>query len=109
MKNSIKSISTINPAIVENTECSIIKARALFIDLKVGVSLDHAILLCFVSLLVLQTCWTTFQTKSNIRSTPASSALTLVSHRSHNTLTENRHLCGKGERNGAQRRVLIEP
>jgi len=37
----MKSILTINPAITENTERSIIKAHASFIDLKVGVSLDH--------------------------------------------------------------------
>ena len=38
-----------NPAIMENTECSIAKARASFINLKVGVSLDlyHYALLCF--------------------------------------------------------------
>ena len=36
----MNSISTINPAIAENTKCSIIKERASFIDLKVGVSLD---------------------------------------------------------------------
>ena len=45
MENSLKSISTINPAITENTECSIVKC-ASFINLKVGVSLnhDHAVL-----------------------------------------------------------------
>ena len=37
MENSLKSISTINPAIMENTECSIVKVRASFINLKVGV------------------------------------------------------------------------
>jgi len=37
----MKSISTINPAITENMECSIIKVYASFIDLKVCVSLDH--------------------------------------------------------------------
>ena len=39
MENSIKSISTINPAITENTERSIAKVHASFIDLKVDVSL----------------------------------------------------------------------
>ena len=34
MEKSTKSISTINPAIMENMECLIIKARASFIDLK---------------------------------------------------------------------------
>ena len=52
----MKSISTINPAITENMECSIVKARASFIDLKVGVSLGHGVLLRFVSLLALRTC-----------------------------------------------------
>ena len=32
-----QSISTINPAIMENTECTIVKARAPVIDIKVGV------------------------------------------------------------------------
>ena len=34
MENSIKSISTINEAIMENTESSIIKVRVLVIDQK---------------------------------------------------------------------------
>jgi len=46
-KNSLKSIPTINPAITENTECSIVKARTLFIDLKVGASFNHGASLCF--------------------------------------------------------------
>ena len=33
---------------MENTECSIIEARASFIDLKVGVLLDHGASLLFV-------------------------------------------------------------
>ena len=33
----MKSISTINPAIMENTEYTIVKARAPVIDIKVGV------------------------------------------------------------------------
>jgi len=44
MENSQKSISTINPAIKENTECSIVEVRASFINLKMGVSLNHAVL-----------------------------------------------------------------
>ena len=50
----MKSISTINPAIMENTECLIVKVHAPFIDLKVGVSLDHGVPLHFVSFLALQ-------------------------------------------------------
>ena len=76
--------------------------HASFIDLKVGVLLDHDVSLCFVSLLDLR-C----QAKNNVRSTPASSALILVSHQSHNRRTTNRHLRDCGERNGAQRRTKI--
>ena len=49
----MKSISTINLAIMENTECSITEACDSSIDLKVGVLLDHGVSLHFVSLLVL--------------------------------------------------------
>jgi len=52
----MKSITTINPAISQNTECPIFKARA-FIDLKVGVSHDHGVSLCSVSLLVFGQCF----------------------------------------------------
>jgi len=45
-----KSISTINAAIMENTECSIVKVLVSFINLKVGVSLAHVVSLCFVLL-----------------------------------------------------------
>ena len=44
---------------------------------------------------------------STIPSTPASSALTLVSHQSHNACTTNGHLCDNGERNGTQRRTKV--
>ena len=73
----MKSICTINPAIMENTECLIVKAHASFINLKVGVSFDHDVSLCFI-LLLLQTCWATFQVENNIRSSPASFAVTLI-------------------------------
>jgi len=84
---------------MENTKCSIVKVRASFINLKVGVLLDHGVSLCFVSLLALQTCWVTFQAKNNVRNIPASSALTVVLHQSHNARTANRHQCSSGERN----------
>ena len=42
---------------------------------------------------------------NNIKSVPASSALILVSHQSHNVHTVNLHLCSNGERNGAKRRT----
>ena len=72
----MKSTSTINPAITDSTEWSIVKACASLIDLKVGVSLNHGVTLCFISLLAFQTCWATFQMKNNVSSTPASSTLT---------------------------------
>ena len=92
-ENSLKSISTINPAITENMECSIVKVHASFINLKVG---NHGVSLCFVSLLAFRICWATFQANNNVRSAPASSALTLVLHQSHNVSTANRHLCNSG-------------
>ena len=46
----MKSISTINPAIMENTEYSV---HASFVDLKVGALLDHDVSPPFVSLLAL--------------------------------------------------------
>ena len=76
----MKSISTINPAIAGNTECSIVTVRTSFIVLKVGVSFNYGVSLRFISLLALRTCWTTFLAKNNVRSIPASSALNLVSH-----------------------------
>ena len=43
-----------------------------------GVSLGYDVSLRFVLLLALQTCWATFQAKNNVRSAPASSALTIM-------------------------------
>ena len=60
--------------------------------------------MCFVSLPALQIIWATFQTKINVRSASASTALAQVLHQSCNTRTANHHLRGCGERNGAQRR-----
>ena len=54
----------------------------------------------------------TIQAKNNVRNASASAALSQISHRSHNAHTTNRHLRGKGERNGKQNRTklsLIEP
>ena len=48
-----------------------------------------------------------FQAKNSIGSAPGSSALTLVSHQSHNVHTAKHHLRAKGERNGAQRRIIV--
>ena len=47
MENSTKSIFTINSAIMENMECSIVNVHASFIDLKVGVLLDYYALFIF--------------------------------------------------------------
>jgi len=96
----MKSISAINPAITENMECSIVDVHALFINLQAGVLLDYYASFTF-------SCSNMFQAKNNRRSTPASSALTLVSHQSHNAHTANRHLRTKEERNGAQRRTKV--
>ena len=76
----MKSISSVNSAIMENTECLIVKVCTTFINLKMCVSLGHSASLCFVSLLALRTCWAIFQAKNNARNAPASSALTLVLH-----------------------------
>ena len=103
----MKSIATINPAIMENTECLIVRVRTSFTNLKVGVLLDHGVLLRFILLLAVRTCWKTFQAKNNISSTLASSSLTLVSHWSLNTYSANRHLHAKGERNGVPGRTKI--
>jgi len=99
----MKYISIINPAIAGNMGCLIVEMCTSFIDLKVGVSLDRGVLLCFISFLALQTLWETFQAKNNVKSAPASTALTLVPHQSHNARTTNCHLRGSGERNGEQR------
>ena len=72
---------------MENTECLIVKARASFFDLKVGVSLNHSVSLRFVSPLACWTCWATFKVNNKVRSAPASCALTLASHQSHNVRT----------------------
>ena len=60
---------------MENAEWSIIKARSSY-DLKVGVSLYHGVSLHFVSLPGLQTLWLIFQAKNNVKSAPASTAVT---------------------------------
>jgi len=103
----MKNISAINPAIMENTEYSIVIVHSLFINIKVGVSLDHGISLCFILLLALRAGWEAFQAKNNVRSAPASSALTLVSHQSHNARTANCHVRGSGVRNRAQMRTKV--
>jgi len=58
-------------------KCLIIEVCALIYRFKVNVLLDHGVSLQFISLLALQICWATFQAKNNVRSPPASSALTL--------------------------------
>ena len=39
----MKSISTINPIIMENTECTVVKERAPVIGIRVGVSPQHTV------------------------------------------------------------------
>ena len=45
----MKSILTINQAIMENTECSIIQVYTLFINLKVGVLLNTTLRFAYSS------------------------------------------------------------
>jgi len=90
---------------MENTESSIVKVCVPVIIFKAGVSLDHGVSFHFILLPALQTLWIPFQAKNNLRSASASTAQVL--HRSHNTHTSNRHLCGSGEKNGAQRRTKV--
>ena len=45
----MKSISTINPAITENTECQTIEVCTSIIDLEEGVSFDHDVLYHYAS------------------------------------------------------------
>jgi len=52
-ENNMKSISTIKPAITENTEYTIIKVYAPVVDIEVGVSPYHVVSICFISLLAL--------------------------------------------------------
>ena len=73
----------------------------LYFSVYKCVLLDHGISLRFVLVLALRV---TFQANKNVRSTPASSALTQVSHQSHNARTANYHLHGSVERN-----ALVEP
>ena len=47
----MKSISIINPAITENTECSIVKMHVPVINLEVGVLLKVSVLLGCINLL----------------------------------------------------------
>jgi len=76
-EDNMKSISTTNPAITENTECMIVKARASVIDIKNGYvcclnMVYHYASFCFQ----LFNVWLLFQAKNNVRSAPASTALT---------------------------------
>jgi len=101
-----ESISTIYPAIVDNT---IVKVHIPLINFyfKVNMSLDHGVSPRFVAFLAVWTVLETFQVTNNTRSIPASSALTQVSHWSHNRRTANRHQHGSGERNGEWRRTKV--
>ena len=64
----MKSISTINPAITENMDGTIVKVCAPVIDIKVGVLVACIITLCFASRSL--NIWLPFQAKNNTRSAP---------------------------------------
>ena len=100
----MKRISIINPAIMKNTDGTIVKACAPY---KSGCV---ALTVCIITLRFASrssNVWLPFQAKNNVTSTPASTALTKVSHRSHYVRTANRHVRGKRERNGIQRRTKV--
>jgi len=72
----MKSISTINPAITENTDGTIVKAHAPVIDIKVIViTLTQCIITLHFAFRSLN-IWLPFQAKNNITSAPARTALT---------------------------------
>jgi len=76
-ENNMKSIPTINPAITENTDGTIVKARAPVIDIKVDVPV--ALTRCIIRLHFISgssNVWLPFQAKDNITSAPTSTALT---------------------------------
>ena len=100
MENSIKSIFTINPAAIENTECSINHLSVPKLLIKKWVC-------CLTMLYRFQPLLATFQEKNSVKSTTASASLTQVSHWSHNSHATNCHLYSSKERNGAQRRTKL--
>ena len=57
----MRRISTINPVIKENMECFNVRVHAPVINQKVGVLLDHNIIMLHFQLL--QTLWVIFQVK----------------------------------------------
>jgi len=63
------------------------------------------LLLCLS--LAVRTCYATSQAENNIRSAPASSALTVVLHWSYSELTANHCVRAKEERNRVQRRTKV--
>ena len=65
----MKSISTIKPAITENTECTIAEAHAPVIDIN---AVYHYTSFHFS----FSNIWLLFQAKNNARSAPACTALT---------------------------------
>jgi len=58
--------------------------------------------LCFAS--SSSNIWLPFQAKNNVRSAPCLQCIYVSLTPSHNARTTNRHLHGKGERNGVQRK-----
>ena len=71
----MKSISTINPVITENTECSIVKVHVQISNQKVGMSLVLGVSLHII--------YSYFEHLNSVRYSPDSSALTQVLHWSH--------------------------
>jgi len=71
------------------------KMRNAQLSIKIeGVLPKHSVSLCFIS--------------SYFKHFVRSSVLTQVLHQSHNTCITNRHLCSKGEKNGAQKRTKVK-
>jgi len=102
----MKSIITTNPDITENTECMIVKVHAPVIDVKWVCHLNTVYHYASFTSRSLN-FWLPFQGKNNVRSTPACTTLSYVSHQSQNEHTANCHLHSKGERNGVQRRTKV--
>ena len=99
----MKSISTMKPAITENTECTIVKAHTPVKWMCHLNTVYHYTLFYFQ----LFDIWLTFEANNNARIAPACAALTKVWHQSYNARTANRYLSGKEKRNGVQRRIKV--
>ena len=95
----MKSISTINPAITKNTNCSIVEACSPVIDQN-SECVAQSWRITMFRFQLLRTLWVIFQGKNSKKKFPASSALTkirteAIMHMPHT----NHHLHSSGERN----------